>query len=213
MAIFRENRIKTVINSNQRDVARRFVFTLSPPYCSLAYIITTDERSKWQTRQPVISLANVGLRTRTQHVQSLILSHRVNYFNRLTKLMFYCITNCLSSRLCGFKNACGCLLWSHHNNPDKGQLAHIYIYCESYFISHTECWTWSLIKKTRELPQYKQTLMPVKLTTAQHESSLFTYIVHQALERITTQNANNNYRGLSCALFHRKPKYHTRTNL
>jgi hypothetical protein len=43
--------------------------------------------------------------------------------------------------------------------------------------------------------------MAVKLTTAQHESGLFTYIVHQALERIATQNANNNYRSLSRRLF------------
>jgi hypothetical protein len=53
----------------------------------------------------------------------------------------------------------------------------IYIHCVSYSISHMECWSWSLITKTRELPQYKQTLMAVKLTTEQHEIGLFTYTV------------------------------------
>jgi len=41
--------------------------------------------------------------------------------------------------------------------------------------------------------------MAVKLTTVQHKSSLFTYIVQHALEKITTQNLNN-YRSLSLKL-------------
>jgi len=103
--------------------------------------------------------------------RSKLLSHWVNYFNGLTKLMFYCITNCLSSRLCAVLRM--------HVDACCGRITiilikdswHIYIYILwSYFISHTECWTWSLIKKTRELPQYKQTLMPVKLTTTWKQS-------------------------------------------